>query len=113
MPLDEARRQMDERITLRGGDDDLRLRADHRPWTRFALLGGFLLLVACAALVVITLAQMNTKERRHTCRIPRRRSSAIVSAIGIQSVGGMTPSNLADPSTRRSTAIAAGRIAIV
>jgi hypothetical protein len=54
MPLDEARRQMDERITLRGNDDDLRLRPDHPPWTRFALLGGFLLLVACAALVAIT-----------------------------------------------------------
>jgi hypothetical protein len=54
MSLDEARRQMDERITLRGNDDDLRLRPDHRPSTRFALVGGFLLLVACAALITIT-----------------------------------------------------------
>jgi hypothetical protein len=55
MPLDEARRQMDERITLSGKNDDLRIRPDHRPWTRFALVGGFLLLVACAALVAIML----------------------------------------------------------
>jgi hypothetical protein len=54
MPLDEARRQMDERITLRGNDDDLRLRPDHRPRTRFALVGGFLLLVVCGTLVAIT-----------------------------------------------------------
>jgi hypothetical protein len=54
MPLEEAGRQMDERITLRGNDDGLRLRPDHRLWTRFELVGGFLLLVACAALVVIT-----------------------------------------------------------
>lgn len=45
---------MDERITLSGKDDDLRIRPDHRPWTRFALVGGFLLLVACAALITIT-----------------------------------------------------------
>jgi hypothetical protein len=57
MPLDEAQRQMDEQITLRGGDDDLRLRPDRRPWTRLALVGGLLLLAACAALVAITLGR--------------------------------------------------------
>jgi hypothetical protein len=45
---------MDERITLSGKDDDLRIRPDHRPWTRYALVGVSLLLVACAALVAIT-----------------------------------------------------------
>jgi len=54
MALEEARRQMDERISFSGKDDDLRIRPDHRPWTRFALVGGFLLLVACAAVVAIT-----------------------------------------------------------
>jgi hypothetical protein len=54
MPLDEASRQMDERITLSGNDDELRLRPDRAPWTRFAMVGGILHLLACAAVVAIT-----------------------------------------------------------
>jgi hypothetical protein len=54
MPMDEAMRQMDERIALRGQEDNLRIRPDHRAWTRFALVGGFVMLVACAALIAIT-----------------------------------------------------------
>jgi hypothetical protein len=48
-------RQMDERITLRGKDDDLRIRPNQRPWTRLALVGGFLILVACAAMITLTM----------------------------------------------------------
>ena len=55
MPLDEARRQMDERITLSANDDELRLRPDRAPWTRFAWVAGFVILAAFVALIITVL----------------------------------------------------------